>query len=79
MFVLTLTAGKCFVVSSFNGRDVHAIPDKAVIQEIGTMALLPGVLIPVHATEKLWSLLSDGDKVGGGCDSIDALSEPKNN
>ncbi len=57
---------------------VDAIPAKAAIQEIGTMTLLPGVLIPLRATEKLWSLLSDGDKVGGGCDSIDALREPKN-
>ncbi len=57
---------------------VDAIPAKAAIQEIGTMALLPGVLIPLRATEKLWSLLSDGDKAGGGCENIDALRESKN-
>lgn len=52
---------------------VEAIPAKAALQEIGTMALLPGVFIPIRAVERLWGLLNDGDKVGDGCVNVDEL------
>jgi hypothetical protein len=54
---------------------VEAIPARAALQEIGSMALLPAVFIPVRALQKLWSLLDDGDTVGGGCANIDELIE----
>ena len=54
---------------------VEAIPVKAALQEIGTMALLPGVFIPVRAVQRLWGLLDDGDKIGDGCTNIDELRE----
>ena len=54
---------------------VEAVPVKAALQEIGTMALLPGVVIPARAIGKLWSMLDDNDKVGEGCASIDELRE----
>ncbi len=52
---------------------IKAIPVKAALQEIGAMALLPGIVIPVRALGILWSLLDDGDKVGDGCANIDEL------
>ena len=57
---------------------VDAIPAKVAIQEIGTLALLPGVFIPLRAGEKLWSLLSKNDNIGGGCENVHSLREPKN-
>jgi hypothetical protein len=54
---------------------VEAVPVKAALQEIGTMALLPGVVIPARAVGKLWSLLDDDDQAGEGCANIDELRE----
>jgi uncharacterized protein involved in outer membrane biogenesis len=51
---------------------IEAIPVKAAIQEIGAMAILPTVVIPVRLLGKLWSLLDDGDKPGQGCASLEA-------
>jgi len=55
------------VVGPMRAPVITAIPAKAALQEIGAMALLPGVLVPLRMGEKLWALLDDGDKVGGGC------------
>ena len=55
---------------------VEAIPVKAAIQEVGAMALLPTVVIPVRLLGKLWSLLDDGDqKPGTGCASLETVTE----
>jgi hypothetical protein len=55
---------------------VEAIPVKAAIQEVGAMALLPTVVIPVRVLGKLWSLLDDGDqKPGTGCASLETVTE----
>jgi hypothetical protein len=54
---------------------VEAVPVKAALQEIGTMALLPGVVIPARAVGKLWSLLDDDDRAGEGCANIEELRE----
>jgi len=54
---------------------VEAIPVKAALQEVGTMALLPGVVIPARAIGKLWSLLGRDDKAGEGCANIEELRE----
>ena len=54
---------------------VEAIPAKAALQEIGTMALLPGVFLPIRAVQRLWGLLDDGDKIGDGCANIDQMIE----
>ncbi|HBE93525.1 MAG TPA: hypothetical protein DDW55_13790 [Gammaproteobacteria bacterium] len=58
-------------------RDPHvqAIPAKAAIQEIGTMALVPYVYVPLKLMSKLWSIVDDGDESGQGCASIEAVSE----
>ena len=58
-------------------RDPHveAIPAKAAIQEIGTMALVPYVYVPLKLLGKLWSIVDDGDKSGQGCASVKAVSE----
>jgi len=58
-------------------RDPHvkAIPAKAAIQEIGTMALVPYVYVPLKLMGKLWSIVDDGDKSGQGCASVDAVTE----
>ncbi len=54
---------------------VEAVPIKTALQEIGTMALLPGVAIPARAIGKLWSLMDDDDQAGEGCANIDELRE----
>lgn len=54
---------------------VEAVPVKAAIQEVGAMALLPTVVIPVRLIGKLWSLLNDGDEPGQGCASLETLTE----
>ena len=54
---------------------VEAVPVKAAIQEVGAMALLPTVVIPVRLLGKLWSLLDDGDKPGQGCASLQSVTE----
>jgi len=54
---------------------VKAIPATAALKEIGSMALLPGVMIPISALRQLWGLLDDGDKIGDGCANIDELLE----
>ncbi|MGB5261941.1 MAG: AsmA family protein [Gammaproteobacteria bacterium] len=54
---------------------VEAIPVKAALQEIGTMALLPGLVIPARALGKLWSLLDRSDQAGEGCANIEELRE----
>jgi uncharacterized protein involved in outer membrane biogenesis len=52
---------------------VHVIPVKAAMYQIGAYSLGSRIYIPVRAFENLWSLLSDGDKTGGGCENIDKL------
>ena len=54
---------------------VEAIPVKAAIQEVGAMALLPTVVIPVRLLGKLWSILDDDDKPGQGCASLQSVTE----
>lgn len=54
---------------------VEAVPVKAAIQEVGAMALLPTVVIPVRLLGKLWSILDDGDKPGQGCASLQSVTE----
>jgi hypothetical protein len=54
---------------------IEAIPVKAALKEIGSMALLPGVAIPAFAVGKLWSFLDGGDKPGEGCANIEELRE----
>jgi len=54
---------------------VKAIPAKEAIKEIGTMALVPFVYVPLRLMSKLWSIVDDGDKSGQGCASIDAVTE----
>jgi len=58
-------------------RDPHveAIPKKAAIQEIGAMALVPYVYVPLKLLGNLWSIVDDGDESGHGCASIEAVSE----
>ena len=63
------------VTGPMNDPVVHAIPKKAAVQEIGTLALMPGVFIPVKALEKLWGMLGDEDEVGQGCAGLDAVGE----
>ncbi len=55
--------------------DVDALPTKAAIQEIGTMALVPYVYVPLKLLGKLWSVVDDGDDVGQGCEAVKALTE----
>lgn len=57
-----------------NNPVVDAIPAKAAVAEMGSMAL-PSVFISVKAIEKLWGLLDDGDKVGEGCAGLEKLDE----
>lgn len=54
---------------------VEAMPTAAAVKEIGGLALLPGVFIPVRLLEKLWSIVDDGDTVGAGCASLRELNE----
>jgi len=54
---------------------VSAIPAKAAMTEIGTMTLFSSVFIPLRLGEKIWQLMSDGDKLGGGCANVDELLE----
>jgi hypothetical protein len=55
--------------------DVRAVPAKAAIKEIGTMAFVPYVYVPLRVLGKLWSVVDDGDDVGQGCTAVKALSE----
>lgn len=55
--------------------DIDAVPTKAAIQEIGGMALVPYVYVPLKLIGKLWSVVDDGDDVGQGCAAIKAVSE----
>jgi len=54
--------------------EITAIPAKAAIAEVGGMAMLPMVYIPVTLLGKLWSIVDDGDEPGGGCASVEALT-----
>ena len=49
---------------------VTAMPAKAAIKEVGGLALLPTVAIPVILIDNLWSLVDDGDTKGTGCSNI---------
>ena len=55
--------------------DVDALPAKAAIQEIGAMALVPYVYVPLKLMSKLWSVVDDGDEVGQGCKAVKAVTE----
>jgi hypothetical protein len=54
--------------------EVTAVPAKAAIAQVGGMALLPMVYIPVTLLGKLWSVVDDGDEPGGGCASVETLT-----
>jgi hypothetical protein len=54
---------------------VEAIPTQAAVQEIGAMALVPYVYVPLKLLGNLWSIVDDGDEPGQGCASIEAVSE----
>jgi len=58
-------------------RDPHveAVPAKAAIKEIGSMALVPYVYVPLKLISKLWSVVDDGDGPGQGCSAIEAVSD----
>ena len=57
---------------------ISAVPVKAALVEVGALTLFSsGVYIPVRAAEKLWSLLRDNDKIGGGCENIYKLRDAK--
>ncbi len=53
---------------------VDAIPVKAAVAEIGTMALLPGVAISVKVLEKFWGFFDKEDEFGMGCAKLEELS-----
>jgi len=55
--------------------DVNAVPAKAAIAEIGAMALVPYVYVPLRVLGKLWSVVDDGDDVGQGCTAVEAVTE----
>lgn len=52
---------------------VTAVPARAAAQEIGAMALMPGIVLPARALGKLWSLLDRGDQDGVGCANVEEL------
>jgi hypothetical protein len=54
---------------------VEAVPAKAAAQQIGTMALVPYVYVPLKLLSGLWSIVDDGDESGQGCASIKAVTE----
>jgi uncharacterized protein involved in outer membrane biogenesis len=54
---------------------VEAVPAKAAIKEIGSMALVPYVYVPLKLVSKLWSVVDDGDEVGQGCSAVEAVSD----
>ena len=55
--------------------EVHAVPAKAAIKEIGPMALVPYVYVPLKLMGRLWSVVDDGDEVGQGCKAVKAVTE----
>ena len=55
--------------------DVEAVPKKAAIQQIGGMALVPYVYVPLRIVGNLWSIMDDGDEPGKGCASVEKLTE----
>ena len=57
---------------------VSAIPAKAAAQEIGMVAAFAPVVLPVRAVEKLISMVSDDDNIGGGCSNFKDISEELN-
>lgn len=54
---------------------VEAVPTKAAMQQIGAMALVPYVYVPLKLVSNLWGIMDDGDKSGQGCASVNALTE----
>ena len=54
--------------------EVHAVPAKAAITEIGGMALLPYVYVPLRLVGSLWGLMENRNKPGQGCASVKALT-----
>jgi len=63
------------ITGPMNNPNVEAVPTKAAIQEIGTLALVPGVAISVKVLEKFWGFFDDSDKLGEGCKKLDQISE----
>jgi uncharacterized protein involved in outer membrane biogenesis len=55
--------------------EVKAVPTKAAIKEIGTMALVPYVYVPLKLLGSLWGVVDDGDEIGQGCTAVKAVSE----
>ena len=55
--------------------EIEAVPTKAAIQQIGGMALVPYVYVPLRIVGNLWSIMDDGDEPGKGCASVEALTE----
>ena len=58
-------------------RDPHveAVPAKAAIKEIGSMALVPYVYVPIKLLSKFWPVVDDGDGPGQGCSAVEAVSD----
>jgi len=54
---------------------VEAVPKKAAMSEIGAMAVVPYVYVPVRLLGNLWGIIDDGDKSGQGCASLKAVKE----
>jgi uncharacterized protein involved in outer membrane biogenesis len=63
------------ITGPMSNPHVEAIPAKAAIQEIGTMALLPGVFIPVIVLEKFWGFFDEADKPGEGCKKLHQVTD----
>lgn len=66
------------VTGSIADPQVSAMPVNVAMKEIGTKTLLAGIYIPLRAVEKLFSLMNDNDKYGGGCENIIDVSENSN-
>ncbi|MGB5443772.1 MAG: AsmA family protein, partial [Gammaproteobacteria bacterium] len=62
------------ITGPMNNPKVDAIPAKAALQEIGTMALLPGVAISVKVLEEFWGFFDRNDKLGEGCKKLEQIS-----
>jgi hypothetical protein len=55
--------------------NVKALPAKAAIKEIGTLALGPTIYLSTRLLEKIWSTIRAGGDVGEGCINIDKMTD----
>jgi hypothetical protein len=58
------------ITGPMNRPHVEAIPAKAAVQEIGSMALMPGVVLSVKVFEKFWEIFDEKDKPDEGCSKL---------